>query len=338
MPEKTVYISYRPNQSLHVAQPLFNSLRQMGYDVFMDINDGVDAVNLNQVAAREHFVMILPPGSMQSANDPEDRLVKEFEVAIRNGRNILLLLTKDFNFNAEMQGIAGVMALLPQMAHVRLQPKQLSQLLEHLDTTFFQKSASKPSTATPPDEEEAVQLKIAEAKDYSKQTTIRLNTEKLFFRAVVKIRRGDYDGALNDLDLVIADNPNNESAFLQRGRVLRKKGRKIAALKDYEQATQLSPKLVAAHIGRGELLLETGRQSQAMEAFRRALDLQSESAPAIAGMALTHHAMEETEEALRLWNWLIERDRNYADATWAGEVFDWDDSIVERAQELVTRL
>jgi tetratricopeptide (TPR) repeat protein len=167
------------------------------------------------------------------------------------------------------------------------------------------------------------------------QATIRLNTEKMFFQAVVKIRRGDYDGALADLDLVIADNPNNESAYLQRGRVLRKNGRKTAALRDYEQATKLSPKLVAAHIGRGELLLVTERYQQSQSAFESALNLQSESAPAIAGMALARYAQDDAEQGRELWSWLIERDSNYADPVWAGQVFDWEDDLVERAKELL---
>lgn len=332
MPEKTVYISYRPHHSLHIAQPLFNELRQQGYDVFMDINEGIDDVNLHQIGARAHFLMILTPHTLDSIDKPDDRLRQEFDSAQKHRRNIVLLLAKDFEFphGAFSQQIQS----LPQ---IRMQPKQFDEMVRLLDEIYLQVSPQQPAVPAPDDELAIVQARIDEARNYTQQTTIRLNTEKQFFAAVVKIRQGDFDGALGDLDLVIADNPNNESAYLQRGRVLRKKGRKTAALKDYEQATRLSPKLVVAHIGRGELLLESGRNTQALEAFQHALDLQADNAPAIAGMALTLHALNQTGDALKMWGTLIDRDENYTDPQWTGEVFDWTAPLVQLARDLLGR-
>lgn len=338
MPEKTVYISYRPEQSLHIAQPLFNGLRRLDYDVFMDIEEGMDAVNIRQIGAREHFLMILTPGALANANRADDRLTVEFEEAVHTKRNMVLLLTRDFNFDEELRGVEGLLAHLPRIPSLRLQPKQLAQIVQTLADDHLQQSAKQANQPTTPEDAIRVTEKIRMAREYSQQTTIRLNTEKLFFRAVVKIRRGDFDGALNDLDLVIAENPHNESAYLQRARVLRKKGRKTAALKDYEQATRLSPKLVAAHIGRGELLLESGRSKQAYEAFQTALNLQAESAPAIAGMALAQFMLDNLNEAATLWGWLLDRDESYQDPKWAGEVFDWDDILIGQAAELIARL
>ncbi len=335
MPEKTIYVSYRPEQSLHIAQPLFNGLRGMGYDVFMDIDEGVNDVNLRQIAAREHFVILLTPGAF--TNDKDNRLEAEFRQAVDCKRNMVVLLTRDFSFEEELANTSGLLTHMPRLPSLRIQPKQVKQVIQLIHADHLQKSAQGDITPTPVADADLVTLKMEKAREYTQQATIRLNTEKLFFQAVVKIRRGNYDEALTDLDLVIADNPNNESAYLQRGRVLRKKGRKTAALKDYEQAARLSPKLVAAHIGRGELLLETERYKQAQQAFQDALNLQGESAPAIAGMALTQFALEEHAKALQLWGWLVERDSNYGDPQWAGEVFDWDDPLVRRAQDLIAK-
>ena len=333
MPEKTIYISYRPEQSLHVAQPLFNALNSMGYDVFMDIEAGVDDVNLRQIDAREHFVMLLSPGAI--ANERNPRLEAEFARAVESKRNMILLLTRDFAFEEEISNIQGPLADLKQLKFLRVQPNQIAHVIRLLDEDHLQNNARTRSKPTPAEDQATVREKLNKAREYTMQATIRLNTEKLFFQAVVKIRRGDFEEALADLDLVIADNPNNESAYLQRGRVLRKNGRKTAALRDYEQATKLSPKLVAAHIGRGELLLVTERFLQAQTAFENALKLQSESAPAIAGLALARYAQDDVSKGRELWSWLIERDRNYADAVWAGQVFDWEEALVERAQELL---
>lgn len=333
MPEKTIYISYRPEQSLHIAQPLFNALMTMGYDVFMDIETGVDDVNLRQIEAREHFIMLLSPGAI--ANERNPRLEAEFDRAARSKRNMLLLLTRDFSFAEETGAVEGPLGHLNRVKFVRVQPNQISNVIRLLDEDHLQGSARARSKPTPPEDKPIVAQKLARAREYTMQATIRLNTEKMFFQAVVKIRRGDYDGALADLDLVIADNPNNESAYLQRGRVLRKVGRKTAALRDYEQATKLSPKLVAAHIGRGELLLLTERYQQAQAAYESALHLQAESAPAIAGMALARYAQDDAAKGRELWSWLVDRESKYADPEWAGQVFDWEDALVERARELL---
>jgi tetratricopeptide (TPR) repeat protein len=330
----TVYISYRPEQSLHIAQPLFNGLRSADFDVFMNIEQGVDDVNLNQIAARAHFIILLTPGAVVK-EDPHDRLAREFTHAVEHKRNIVLLLTRDMHLEDELSDTAGMLAHLPRVPQMRIQPKQIKQVIRVLQENHLTKDPVGEIIPTPEDEVDKVAERIEQAREYTMQATIRLNTERMFFKAVVKIRQGDYDGALTDLDAVIADNPQNESAYLQRGRVLRKKGQTKAALKDYEQAARLSPKLVAAHIGRGELLLALERFQPALDAFQHALNMEGESAPAIAGMALTQAALSQHEDANRLWGWLVERDSHYSDPVWTGEVFDWDEALVQRAKVLL---
>ncbi|MFZ4813122.1 MAG: tetratricopeptide repeat protein [Phototrophicaceae bacterium] len=338
MPDKSVYISYRPAESLHIAQPLFNGLRKAGYDVFMDIEDGVDAINLHQIVAREHFIMILTPGALGSVGKAEDRLATEFYEAVKHKRNMVLLVAKDFDFTTEMTGVTGLMEHLPRVPTLRLQPKQFNEVLRQLQETILIKSAALPLVPTPTDEVEQVAEKIKTVRSYTEQQTIHLNTEKMFFVAVQKIRRGEFESALADLNLVIAENPNNENAYLQRGRVLRKQGRKSAALRDYDYAIRLSPKLVSAHIGRGELLLELGKSHEAELAFQDALALQADSSPALAGLALAKSVQHQTEQALALWNRLLERDPNYADPQWTGEGFEWDKFLVAMARELTSKL
>lgn len=331
-----IYLSYDPNHSLHIAQPLFNALRTDGYDVFMDIHDGVDTINLNQVAARDHFLMILVPGTLQTAKQSGDRLTEEFRVAHDTQRNIILLMTKDFDLHHELQGVEGIMTTLRNFPAIRLHTKMINDTLQLLASRYLNTFVNN-HLQIPPDEAELAQAKIDEAWSYTRQSTIRLNTERRFFQAVVKIRQGHFDEALAELDFVIADNPQNESAYLQRGRVLRKLGRKLAAMKDYEQAAHLSPKLVAAHIGLGELLLETGRHRRAHETFTTAYQLQPDSAPAIAGIALTYHVLDQTANALDFWGQLLKRDDNYADAHWVGEVFDWEEGLVTLATDLLAK-
>lgn len=338
MSTKTVYISYVPSRSLYIAQPLFNGLIRLEYDVFMDIDEDIAPASLRQVAAREHFVMILAPGVLDRAGAKDDRLTLDFEEAVRHKRNMVLLLTRDFYFDRELGAVSGVMSHLPRIKSLRVNPNHMKSIINILDTEFFIKRAAAPPTPTPPEDEPYVQRKIAAVRDYAKQTTIRQNTEKLLFRAVQRIHRGHHEDALQDLDIVISDSPKNENAYLQRAILQQKMGRFTAALRDYEKAVQISPKMVNAHVGRGQLLLVMGRSQQALKAFMMGLRVEKDSSVALAGAALANQSLGNAEEATRQWKELIARDANYADPAWTQKRFGWDDELTQRMSNLVKQL
>lgn len=332
----TVYISYNPAKSVSVAQMLFNGLAQMGYDVYMDLEERVDSINLGQIAARAHFIIVLSPDALNAAG--EKRLSAEFDAALHHKRNILVIATRDTDVRTELAGVTGTLKQVAQMPLLHIHAKHIHQVIHHLADDFLLKSPAGKLIPTPQKDLAFVKERQAAASRYTKEVTVRLNTEKSLFEAVAKIRRGDYDDALHDLDLVIAENPLNESAYLQRGRVLRRMGRITAALRDYERAASLSPKMVAAQIGLGEMLLETERFSRALEAFDAALAIQDSSAPALAGRALAMFGAGDTDAALQTWQQLVQRDANYADALWAKDVFDWREPLVEQAQALLHKM
>ncbi len=341
MPTKTVYISYRPSRSLHIAQPLFNELHGRNFDVFMDLEDGVDSVNLRQIAAREHFIVVITPGTLSKIkNEDQDRLVLEFKTAAKLRRNVIVLTTRDVTLSKELDALPAdsVLHNLSRFPVVRTQIKRLPQAITQLESDQLQQPAQGELQPTPEDDQAAVAAKHNRALEYVQQATIRLNTEKQFFEAVSLIREGQYENALRTLDLIIADNPNNENAYLQRALVLRKLGRQTAALRDYEQAARLSPKLAKAHIGRGEVLLSMERHMLAKEAYTAALQIDDQSPAAIAGMALTHHVLDRTDEALQLWARLQKWDERYTDADWTGKRLEWNDTLITHLQDLTARL
>jgi hypothetical protein len=107
---KSVFISYRRKQSQYVARSIFQHLRQLGYDVFLDVEDlragKLDAL-FTQIAARAHFVVILTPGSLQGAGEPDDWMRREIEHAIRLRRNIVPILAEEFDFRKEATQFRG---------------------------------------------------------------------------------------------------------------------------------------------------------------------------------------------------------------------------------------
>jgi hypothetical protein len=102
MSDNTVFISYRRSVSAFIARAVFQDLRYHEFDVFMDVESidagEFDAVILNQIAARTHFVVILTPGAVERCLEPDDWRRREVEYAMQLERNIVPLLVNNFDF------------------------------------------------------------------------------------------------------------------------------------------------------------------------------------------------------------------------------------------------
>src|SRR5258708_22964157 len=96
MGAKTVFISYRRDSTGKLfARLLAEELTRHGYDVFLDV-DSLDARKweeqiLTQNAVRSHFLLLLTPGSLDRCASEDDWVRREFELAVRSGRNIVPL-------------------------------------------------------------------------------------------------------------------------------------------------------------------------------------------------------------------------------------------------------
>jgi tetratricopeptide (TPR) repeat protein len=94
MSAKTVFISYRRDSSGRpFARLLEQALTHEGYDVFLDVDD-IDSGKwadqiLTQVPLRAHFLLLLTPGALDRCADPNDWVRREFELAVKSGRNIV---------------------------------------------------------------------------------------------------------------------------------------------------------------------------------------------------------------------------------------------------------
>ncbi len=94
MSEKTVFISYRRDATGKAfARTLEQALTQRGYDVFLDV-DCIDAGKwadqiLTEVPRRAHFLIVLTPGCLDRCADEGDWVRREFELAVKHGRNIV---------------------------------------------------------------------------------------------------------------------------------------------------------------------------------------------------------------------------------------------------------
>ncbi len=94
MSAKTVFISYRRDSTGKLfARLLAEGLTRLGYDVFLDV-DSVEPGKwadqiLIQVPLRSHFLLLLTPGALDRCTDESDWVRREFELAVKSGRNIV---------------------------------------------------------------------------------------------------------------------------------------------------------------------------------------------------------------------------------------------------------
>lgn len=90
-----------------------------------------------------------------------------------------------------------------------------------------------------------------------------------------------FDPALMELlNQAIADDPNNATAYLQRGLAFNHLEEYDRAIADFSAAIRIDPTLVDAYNFRGTLLYRDGQLQQALADFNRALELAPEFAVA----------------------------------------------------------
>jgi TIR domain len=141
--EKTVFISYRrTDESWGLA--IFQDLTQHGYDVFIDY-DGIasgnfEAVILENIRARAHFLVLLTPTALERCSDPKDWMRREIEAALDSQRNIVPLMLAGFSFGtpAIASQLTGKLAALKDYNGIEI-PKArfFSSEMERLRNRFL---------------------------------------------------------------------------------------------------------------------------------------------------------------------------------------------------------
>ncbi len=111
------------------------------------------------------------------------------------------------------------------------------------------------------------------------------------------------------------------------------------AIADYTEAIRLYPQDAAAYYNnRGEVYFALKQYDQALDDFKKANELMPGNKFALAGLAITHHAMGNVQEARRLWRVLIGMDEQYRDVEWVKTELNWADPLVEEARKLIAGL
>lgn len=164
-------------------------------------------------------------------------------------------------------------------------------------------------------------------------------------RGIARRKKDDLDGAIADYTEAIRLDP--QYAFLacsNRGVARRNKGDYDGAIADYTEAIRLNPQYADAYANRGEshfaskqyeLSLVDLRQASNLPVFNNTFPLSNFIS---GGLAVTHHALGQVDEAKRLWRTLAAQDTRYKDADWVKQELNWAEPLVEEARKLIAKL
>ena len=337
MIDRSVYISYRRRYCFSAALALFHALRAEGCDVFMDagaFNDR-DAVDLAQIEARAHFLVVIAPGMVEMVQKPDDSMAREIERAVASRRNIVPLRASDGPFTTS--SLPREIGVLRRYYALTLTPETLADTVVTLTEQRFNCAIFGSIAPTPAEQEQAVRQRIAGAASLPVPTDDELRAEIVFNHALTRVRQ-DHAGRIADLDEVLRLNPAHVEARFDRAVVRRRSGDESGAFEDYDTVLTLAPQYYRAYNNRAELYFTHRAYAKALADFEQATALRPNYTMSLAGMALTLHALGRFDEAVRIWKPLAARDERYYDPLWVGRELRLPTTMIDEIRSLTQHL
>jgi TIR domain len=137
---KRVFVSYRRKLSEHLARSVNNDLIKYRFDTFVDLENldsgDFEPVILSQIEAREHFIVLLQPGSLDQIGEDGDWLRREIAHALAHRRNVVPVTADGFEFRRDLV-LPPDVAKLPDKNGVVIPPVYFDAAMEKLRTRFL---------------------------------------------------------------------------------------------------------------------------------------------------------------------------------------------------------
>lgn len=102
-----IFISYRREGGFETAQMISQHLKYKGYNVFFDLENLRESGKFNErlisvIENCKDFVVVFPPDHIERLYSEDDWVRTELACAIRNQKNIIPILLRDFKFPKEL--------------------------------------------------------------------------------------------------------------------------------------------------------------------------------------------------------------------------------------------
>lgn len=169
-----IFLSYRRAVCKHQARSVFEHLDARKFDVFMDVekigSGEVLPIILNQIAARENFLVILSPGALKKTSSKDDWITIEFEHAKKHNRNIIPLMMDNFKFETEKQlfstlEVPQMIIELEKYSGLNIHNDYFKDGMDRLVNEFLKDTIEAPLTPVKKEEKKVVNEMISHAKN-----------------------------------------------------------------------------------------------------------------------------------------------------------------------------
>ncbi|HBB34236.1 MAG TPA: serine/threonine protein kinase [Cyanobacteria bacterium UBA8803] len=134
---------------------------------------------------------------------------------------------------------------------------------------------------------------------YTKVLELQPNNDSAYDqRGRIYSRLGESQKALADFSKAIQLNPRKERAYYQRGNIRWQLGDRQGAKDDYTQALQIDPTLTAAYVNRGSVLADLGDEKAAVKDYTQAIELEPNLAAAYLNRCLSRSNLGDQRGAI----------------------------------------
>jgi tetratricopeptide (TPR) repeat protein len=144
------------------------------------------------------------------------------------------------------------------------------------------------------------------------QTSRNARAADFLLAAADKSNRGDWLGAIRDLDQAININARYAAAYLARGELRYNLGQLVSARQDLEQAIRLDSSLAIAHNDLCLLYGDFGELDRAIASCQRAIQLDGKLAMPYNNLGLVYFYRKNLDAAVQNYTIALQRDPNLA--------------------------
>jgi hypothetical protein len=156
---RSVFISYRRQLSEPLAVAVRKELTEHKFDVFMDVRNldsgEFERTILGQIETREHFIVLLQPGSLDRISENGDWLRREIAHALAHSRNVVPVTADGFEFRRGLK-LPPDVARLPSFNAVSIQPGYYDEAFKRLRKRFL-KTSPRPAAPLLPETRSVVE-------------------------------------------------------------------------------------------------------------------------------------------------------------------------------------
>jgi tetratricopeptide (TPR) repeat protein len=117
-------------------------------------------------------------------------------------------------------------------------------------------------------------------------------------QAVRHLRKGQYDEAIQAMNRLIKEQPENPDHYRFRAEIFRLWGKLDRARRDYEQMIRLAPDSAVAHNGLAEVYLQSGQYQEARTAGLRAYALAPDAWVAAYNLGMIEDRLGQSEQVV----------------------------------------